>query len=103
MAKNVSEARGVELLDLVFDVVLTQMRDHSEDLDETTGEVVKNYTATPALLTFAGKLLKDNNITVQPDSAESKLNEVEQELAKRKKRSQLASVSFIRDIAANDE
>lgn len=100
MAKRVSEARGVELLELVFDVVITQMKDHAIVEDETTGQKVKSFTATPALLTFAGKLLKDNNITVQPDDADNKLNTVEQALADRKKHSRLASVSYLQPEAA---
>jgi len=100
--KRVSEARGNELLELVFDVVITQMKDHAVVIDETTGEEVKAFTATPALLTFAGKLLKDNSITLQADEAEGRLNAVEQELANRKKHSRLASVSYLNKEAVND-
>lgn len=100
--KRVSEQRGNQLLDLVFDVVITQLKDQAAVEDIETGESVLQYTATPALLTVATKLLKDNNITVQPDNEESRMSELEKELASRKKRSQISKVSFIRPEAIND-
>lgn len=95
MAKRVSSSRGHELLELVFDVVITQMKDHGIVADETTGLPVKSYTATPALLTFAGKLLHDNSITLQDDDVAGKLNEVEQALKDRKKGNRLENVSYL--------
>lgn len=99
---QVSSKRGVELLNLVLDVVTTQIKDHVIVVDETTGEEVKAYTATPALLTFAGKLLKDSNITMQDDDTESKLSAVEKALEERKKGRALASVSYLHPEAVND-
>lgn len=98
----VSEKRGEELLDLVFTVVTTQLKDHAVDVDDATGEEVKNYTATPALLTLAVKLLKDNSITVQADDVAGKLTAVEAALAERKKNHKLASVSYLHAEAVND-
>lgn len=100
--KKVSSERGTELLDIVFDVVIAQVRDHAVIPDETTGALVRAYTATPALLTLAVKLLKDNNITTQDADVDGKLNAVEAALADRKKRSHLASVSYLHGEAVND-
>lgn len=100
--KHVSESRAIDMLETVMDVVTTQLKDHAYQPDEETGEMVKVYTATPALLTVAIKLLKDNNITVQADDVDKKLNEVEAALADRKKRSGLAKVSYLHPEAVND-
>jgi hypothetical protein len=95
---GVSEARGVALLDLLFTVATAQLGDSALVQDEE-GNEVRAYTATPALLTFAAKLLKDNSITLQADEVEKK-NAVAQALEDRKKQSRLASVSYLNPEAA---
>ena len=100
MAKHVSEERGSDLLDLVFTVVTAQVGETVQEEDEETGETRTAYVASPALLTLAVKLLKDNQITVQP-AEDGKVNELERTLAQKKKHSQLKVIPFIQPEQAH--
>lgn len=102
MSANISEARGEKLLEILFDVVTDQLGERAVILDLEAGEQRERYVASPALLTLAAKLLKDNNVTLQPEETEGKLSKLEENLAKRKKHSGIASVSYLTPLAANE-
>ncbi len=59
------------LLGLVAQVLKAQIEDSVEFTDEETGENKTIYTATPATIAQALALLRDNDITIDPEMDEN--------------------------------
>lgn len=59
------------LLGLVAQVLRAQVEDSVDFIDEETGESKTIYTATPATIAQALALLRDNDITIDPETDEN--------------------------------
>ena len=86
MKKAASSKELGGLHDAIATVLAAQISETQKELDADGNTTdVEFHTATPALLTVAIKFLKDNDITCTVEDSKG-LSEMQDELAKRRKR-----------------
>jgi len=89
--KRASETQLGQLHEVLAMVIRSQIEDKVEFVNEE-GELIENYTASPALLAVAAKFLKDNQITVAIEN-DTNLDEIQSILANKSKKGRLALAS----------
>ena len=93
MKKKATDVILGNLHAILADVLAEQVAEYATE-EDNDGRVTKVYTATPALLTVAARFLKDNDITCGVEDSGA-LNNLADELAKRKRRSRLDNITHI--------
>lgn len=93
-----NEKKLGDLHGILAEVLANQVSEKVIEVD-ADGKELTIYTATPALLTVASRFLKDNDITCEVGDSKG-LSDLKEELAKRKRRSDISKISHI-DEAMN--